>query len=101
MASLCSVILQLCSKCVFFIWCVPLCEFSVFLTGEGAYEQGRRLAGGPHLLEREVFRTGSSLLGLRADTTHSSCRGPADHTWPVPCSEATGPRRVGLAAESH
>lgn len=86
--------------CVFDLVCLFV-NFPCSLPVKEPSEQGRRLAGGPYLPEREVFRTGSSLLGLRADTTHSSCRGPADHTWPVPCSEATGPRRVGLAAESH
>lgn len=100
MVSLFSVILQLCSKCVFLIWCASV-NFLCSLPVKEPSEQGRRLTGGPYLLEREVFRTGSSLLGLHADQTHSSCRGPADYTRPVSCSEATGPGRVGLAAESH
>lgn len=86
--------------CVFDLVCLFV-NFLCSLLVKEPSEQDRRLAGGPYLLERAVFRTGSSLLGLHADKTHSSCRGPADHTWPVSCSEDTGPWRVGLAAESH
>lgn len=88
MVSLFSVILWLCSKCVF-DFAVPLCEFPVFHISKEPSED-RRLAAGP-----EVFRA-----GLRAGKTRSSHHGPSRPHMACSCSEATGPWRVGLAVES-
>lgn len=73
MVSLFSVILWFCSKCVF-DFAVPLCEFPVFRISKEPSED-RRLAAGPGLPEWEVFRAGSSLLGLQASKTLQTTHG--------------------------